>query len=483
MINFKPTIGIEIHTVLNTKTKMFSPSISSHSGEYNQYVNAIDLGLPGTLPQPNKRAVELGIQLATLLHMEICPYLCFDRKNYFYQDLPKGFQITQQFFPIGRNGYVEINDANGNKKKIHIERIHLEEDTAKQLNLISGLGLDYNRCGMPLIEIVSCPEIADAYEAGQYVNELKRILSFAEISDAKMEEGSLRADVNVSVALDGAKQFGTKVEIKNINSIFNITKAVDFEINRQIKEILLGNKINQETRRYDETTKSTVFMRGKSDAVDYHYFTEANIININLEDNFINNAIKGIKNDVTKVRDYLTKQAVNQAIINNLLDDFQLYQAFSFVNNQINDCNQTITWVCNELVGLIKKQNLANSILNDHDILNRMIEMIKLLKSEDINNKQAKTILEKIVASSDQVNEIIKKLGFVQIKDPKVLEPILKKMIDSNLNMLDQYQDRPERVEKFFLGLLMKETRGQANPVIANELLKELINQYVKTKN
>jgi aspartyl-tRNA(Asn)/glutamyl-tRNA(Gln) amidotransferase subunit B len=244
MNNFKATIGIEVHTELNTASKMFSNSPVSSYDEPNTNINEIDLGLPGVLPSVNQAAVIKGIQLATALQMQIDPLLCFDRKNYFYQDLPKGFQITQQYQPIGRNGQIQINN-----QLIRIERIHLEEDTAKQQLINGELCLDFNRCGVPLIEIVSHPDITSAKEAVEYLTALKRILIFLNISDGKMEDGSFRADINISVAPIGAHELGTKVEIKNINSFANVASAIEYEFNRQVRQLLKGEPVIQETRR------------------------------------------------------------------------------------------------------------------------------------------------------------------------------------------------------------------------------------------
>jgi aspartyl-tRNA(Asn)/glutamyl-tRNA(Gln) amidotransferase subunit B len=245
MNNFKFTIGVEVHAVLNTKSKMFSSSPCIVDDSVNTYINEIDLGLPGILPSPNQQAVVKGIILAKALKMQIEPNLKFDRKNYFYPDLPKGFQITQQYNPIGKEGSIKLSSG----KIIRIERIHLEEDTAKQLLIDDQICLDYNRCGMPLVEIVSKPDIESTQEAYEYLTELKRILIFLNISDGKMENGSLRVDLNISVAPVGAKGLGTKVEIKNINSFANVIKAIQFEFTRQVRELLKGEKVRQETRR------------------------------------------------------------------------------------------------------------------------------------------------------------------------------------------------------------------------------------------
>jgi aspartyl-tRNA(Asn)/glutamyl-tRNA(Gln) amidotransferase subunit B len=244
MNNFKLTVGIEVHTELNTKTKMFSAAPNIVNGEVNTAINEIDLGLPGVLPSPNQAAVAKAIRLATALKMKIANELSFDRKNYFYQDLPKGYQITQQYNPIGKDGQIVLTN-----KTIHIEKIQLEEDTAKQQMINDKLCLDYNRCGVPLIEIVSKPDIESPEEAAAYLNELKRILIFLDISDGKMENGSLRADVNISVAPYGSKELGTKVEIKNINSFANVASAIKYEFDRQTRQLIRGERIAQETRR------------------------------------------------------------------------------------------------------------------------------------------------------------------------------------------------------------------------------------------
>jgi aspartyl-tRNA(Asn)/glutamyl-tRNA(Gln) amidotransferase subunit B len=245
MNNFKFTIGVEIHAVLNTKSKMFSSAPCIVDEHVNTYINEIDLGLPGTLPSPNRQAVVKALILAKALEMKIDRNLKFDRKNYFYPDLPKGFQITQQYNPIGKNGQIKL--ANG--KVIRIERIHLEEDTAKQIMINNEICLDYNRCGMPLVEIVSHPDIESIEEAYEFLTILKRTLIFLNISDGKMENGSLRVDLNISVAPVGATTLGTKVEIKNINSFANVIKAIQFEFTRQVRELLKGENVKQETRR------------------------------------------------------------------------------------------------------------------------------------------------------------------------------------------------------------------------------------------
>ena len=290
-MNFEAVIGLEIHVEMKTKSKMFSSSANNFDAKVNENISPLDFAFPGTLPVVNKEAVRKAIRVCNALHMNIDKEIWFERKNYFYSDLPKGYQITQQFRPIGSDGYLLIDLENGEQKRINIERLHMEEDTCKQLHFRDYTLLDYNRAGVPLVEIVSRPEIKNGTEAMKYVEEIRNIVTYADVSDGKMEEGSLRCDVNISIMPCGSKTFGTKVEIKNLNSISNIQKAIDFEIQRQTKLILKGFKVEQETRRYDDAKKETVLMRKKTDAVDYKYFTDPNIAPILMSDEFVQDAI------------------------------------------------------------------------------------------------------------------------------------------------------------------------------------------------
>lgn len=336
--NFELVIGIEVHTVLNTQTKMFSPSKSSHHGKINENINPIDLGHPGTMPSPNKAAIEKAIILAKALNMKIANEITFDRKNYFYQDLPKGFQITQQFNPIGQKGKIVLENGN----IIEITRIHLEEDTAKQSNENGEILLDYNRSGMPLIEIVTEPCIKSAKDAALFLKELRRILVFNNISDAKMEDGSLRADVNISIRPIGSNIYGTRVEIKNINSISNVEKAIEFEFNEQLKQTLLNHDVLMATKRYNDKTGQTEFMRLKTTAVDYHYMTEPNIYKRNLSDSFINETINNKFVDLNSITNNLKNANIQNEYINLLLDNKELFDYYRKINKEVKDPNETI---------------------------------------------------------------------------------------------------------------------------------------------
>ena len=477
MKNFEVIIGIEVHTVLNTKTKMFSSSKSCHYSNPNTNINPIDLALPGVMPQPNINAIKKAIWLASELHMDInYKNIQFDRKNYFYIDLPKGYQITQQYFPIGQNGYIEIENESQNIKQIEIERIHLEEDTVKQFSENKKIFLDYNRAGMPLIEIVTKPVISSGYEAQQYLRELVKILKFANVSDAKLEDGSLRADVNISLRPYGQKEFGNKVEIKNINSINNVKKAIDYEISRQSQLLLTGNVIPQETRRFDDNLNLTVHMREKTNAINYRYIHEPNIMRISLSDDQFTKIMSEKNLSLNEIIVNLKENKLEDSIIQQLINDYDFYTKFKLLTNEINDYNLCFKWLGIELIGLLKKDNKSYIDITD-DLIRNLSLMIKLLIEQEINGKQAKVILECIYKENKNPHDIIKELGFEQIKDPKIIRDILIKHIEANPEMLQSCYDRPERGEKFFIGMLMKDTNGQANPVISYQILKDIINE------
>ena len=473
--NFIPTIGLEIHCSLNTKSKMFSDSKSCHNDKPNTNISFLDLALPGVLPTVNKEAVKKGIILANTLGMKIDKTLIFDRKNYFYQDLPKGFQITQQYHPIGRNGSIKLDDGT----IINIERIHLEEDTAKEQTINGKAYLDYNRAGMPLIEIVCRPDIHSAQQAVEFLTKLKRNLIFMNISNGKMEDGSLRVDVNISVAPMGSKKLGERVEIKNINSFANVAKAINYEINRQIGLVLKNQEIENCTRRWDETKNQTIFMRRKDTQIEYNYFSEPNICPIPLEDEFINNVLQHLNKTPDEIAKELKSKNLKSELIDQLLNDFELYKVFNTIESKINDINLAVSWIMVELVGYLKNNNLQITCINENHI-NLIVKLLNLLKSGEINGKQAKVIFPEMLKDQKDPTIIMGEKNIVQIKDEKVLEEILDKIINQNVKMLDQFANREERVLKYFLGMLMKETKGQANPNIANEILNKIIKNRLK---
>ncbi|MEA4115316.1 Asp-tRNA(Asn)/Glu-tRNA(Gln) amidotransferase subunit GatB [Mycoplasma sp. 744] len=472
MNNFEVIIGIEIHLELNTKTKMFSPSKNDFNAVPNTTINQIDLGYPGTLPLPNKQAVKFAIMLAKALNMQIDDELHFDRKNYFYTDLPKGYQITQFYRPIGKNGKLNIN-INGINKTIDIERIHLEEDTARQYHEANTTKLDYNRAGVPLIEIVTKPVIRSSEEAIAYINMIKKIALTLGISDAKMENGSLRADLNISLRPHGYNGFGTKVEIKNMNTFSNVKTAIEYEINLQTKNILTNIPILQETKRFDEGTQTNIVMRTKTGEVDYKYFPEPNIPFIKLSNDFLNNIsipeLPWIKEQRYK------NENINTIYINSLINNINLANYFDSINYK--DREKLAKLFFAEIVQL---SNSLNKEVIDLNIKTIHIEQaLNLLDQEIISGKSFKKLIT-LLPNFDQENieDLVEKYNLKQISDKnKINEFILKSFKDE---MLNDYNQRPERVIKQILGQVMKLSDGQVNPKITNDLVIEFLKNKKK---
>ncbi|MCI7601617.1 MAG: Asp-tRNA(Asn)/Glu-tRNA(Gln) amidotransferase subunit GatB [Mollicutes bacterium] len=474
-MNFEAIIGLEIHVEMKTKSKMFSSAPINFNDEPNTDVALLDMAFPGTMPIVNKEAVRNAIRICNALHMEIDHELWFDRKNYFYSDLPKGYQITQQFRPIGKEGYLEI-EINNQKKKIAIERLHMEEDTCKQLHFLDFTLLDYNRAGIPLIEIVSKPVLRSGEEARKYVDKIRELVTFSNVSDGKMEEGSLRCDVNISLRPYGIDKFGTKVEIKNLNSIANIEKAIDYEIKRQSELILLGKEIAQETRRFDEAKKETVLMRVKTDAVDYKYFTEPNILPIHISDEFIKDAIDTCPELYDAklnrfINDYKLDEVDAKILINNqgFADFFEKICTFS--NNYINISKFMIS----DIMGYLNKNQLT---IDEFKVdYKNIAEMVDLLKSNEINSSQGKEIFMVLVKENKSPYKIKEELGFSLINDDDLIRKIVIDTLNSNSSLKDDFRAGKTRVQGFIMGQIMKQLKGKVNPSVANKIILEELNK------
>lgn len=473
MNNFEVIIGIEIHLELNTKTKMFSPARIDFNAEPNTTMNQIDLGYPGTLPLINKEAVLSGIKLAKALNMKIDDELHFDRKNYFYPDLPKGYQITQFFRPIGSEGYVTINTDKG-PKKIQVERIHLEEDTARQHHDEEGTKLDYNRAGVPLIEIVTHPVLRSADEAVAYVDMIRKIALSLNISDAKMEQGSLRADVNVSLRPYGYKSFGTKVEIKNMNSFRAIKNALEFEIDFQRKQILTNKPILQQTKRYDEATLGTVVMRTKTGEVDYKYFPEPNIPFIKLSKKLID-SVK--LNELPWEREArYKKENIQDIYINSLVNDLDLARYFDSINYADRDKLSKLFFA--EIVSLANSKSIHPTKLN---IKNEyLLKGIKLIDQDIISGRSFKKLVPLLVNFDGDFDKLVADNNLKQISDEATITKWVNEIISQNESVIAEYPNREERVLKFILGALMKVSGGQVSPIKANEISVRILKNKFK---
>lgn len=470
-MNFETIVGIEIHVEMKTKSKMFSLAPISFGLKPNTEVVAFDMAFPGTMPRVNKEAVKNAIRVSNALHMSIDQEIWFDRKNYFYSDLPKGFQITQQARPIGSEGYLIIN-VNGKDKKIGIERLHMEEDTCMQHHFSDYTLLDYNRAGIPLIEIVSKPEIRSGEEARKYVEKIREIVTFSNVSDGKMEEGSLRCDVNVSIRPYGSDKFGAKVEIKNLNSIANVEKAIDFEAKRQSELLLLGQEVEQETRRYDEAKKETVLMRKKTDAADYKYFTEPNIPPIKLSDEFVKDAIDTCPELYDqKLERFLSNYGLNEVDAKIILTSVDMANYYDEAAKFTKLYQPLANFMISDVNGYLNKN--AISIL-DFKVEPKFIsELVELLQSKKINSSQGKQIFEKLVKENKSPLIIQKEVGAVLINDEDAIHKLVLEVIEANPTLRDDFKAGKTRAQGFVMGQIMKKTGGKVNPGIANKIILE----------
>ena len=471
-MEFEPVIGLEIHVELKTKSKMFSNGPVLFGQEANTLVAPLDIAFPGTMPTVNKQAVIYAIRVCNALHMSIDKELHFDRKNYFYSDLPKGYQITQNLRPIGSEGYLEIDTSNG-KKRINIERLHMEEDTCKQLHFNTFTLLDYNRAGTPLIEIVSKPEMRSGEEAMRYVEKIRSIVVFSDVSDGKMEEGSLRCDVNISLREKGTETFGTKVEIKNINSISYIQKAVDFEIERQSKLLLAGEQIRQETRRYDDAKKETILMRVKTDAVDYRYFPEPNITPIVLSDSFVEDAIKNCPElaDHKKER-YMNEFKLNEYDANQLIMDKPVSDYYDEASKHTKAYKILANWVLTDVNGFLNKNNITIDKFNVSPA--NLAELVNMFDKSEISSTQAKEIFAKMLKDNLTASDAKKALGIAtQVSDEDFIIKVINEVLDEFPNSVTDYKEGKDRAIGFMIGQVMKKTQGKVNPKLTNQLLIE----------
>ncbi|MBE6135098.1 MAG: Asp-tRNA(Asn)/Glu-tRNA(Gln) amidotransferase subunit GatB [Erysipelotrichaceae bacterium] len=462
-MNFEAIIGLEIHVQMKTKSKMFSSSPNSFSRHPNTEVTPFDMAYPGTMPTVNKQAVINAIRVANALHMEIDHTLYFDRKNYFYSDLPKGFQITQQFRPIGKEGYLDVLDKEGKVKRIGIERIHMEEDTCKQLHFASYSLLDYNRAGTPLVEIVSKPDIRSGTEAMHYVEGIRNIVIYTLTSDGKMEEGSLRCDVNVSLRPFGCEKFGTKVEIKNLNSTKNIEAALDYEIARQASCLLSGIPVAQETRRYDEASGKTVLMRVKTDAVDYKYFPEPNITPIALSDEFVQNAIDTCPElyDAKKARYVASGLSDTDAEI--ILSDLAMSTYFEEASKGTKNLKTVANFLIVEVNGYLNKNGIG--IASFPLPASTLCEIAN--KQEDgYTHKQCADMLSYCLENEGaSAEDAIKAKNIVkQSNDEGLVLSLVTKVLDANPQSIEDYKNGKDRAVGFLIGQVMKEAKGKVNP-------------------
>jgi aspartyl-tRNA(Asn)/glutamyl-tRNA(Gln) amidotransferase subunit B len=468
-MNFEAIIGLEIHVEMKTKTKMFSRGPVTYKAQPNTAVVPLDLGHPGTMPVVNKQAVINAIRVCDALHLSIDRTLWFDRKNYFYADLPKGYQITQNHRPIGSNGFIEL-DVEGQPFKVGIERLHLEEDTAMQHHYEGYTLVDYNRAGIPLMEIVTRPDIRTGKQAAAFVNAIREIVSFSHVSNGKMEEGSLRCDVNISIRPYGTTAFGTKVEIKNLNSIANVEKAIEFESIRQEQLLISGQRVDQETRRFDEGKKETVLMRKKTDAVDYKYFVEPNITPIQLSESFIEQTIQsGFELASMKRKRYQEIFLLSSYDASQLTEDVYLSEYFDTLCSLGKDYKLYANWLMGDIASYLNKHN--RSIESFSIAPKRLVAFISLLSQGKISNKQGKELFDLMLTSQEDPLTLANQKNMLQISDPILIQAWIDEVLAVNPSSIEDFKQGKERAVGFLIGQILKKSGGKANPGLTNTLL------------
>ena len=473
--DWETVIGLEIHAQIISKSKLFSGASTNFGSEPNTQVSLVDAAMPGMLPVINKDCVEQAIKTGLGLNAQINKRSVFDRKNYFYPDLPQGYQISQFTQPIVGKGSIEIDLKDGSSKKIDITRLHLEQDAGKSVHDLepNKSYIDLNRSGIALMEIVSEPDIRSAEEAQEYVKKLRSILRYIGTCDGNMEEGSLRCDVNISVRKKG-EELGTRSEIKNVNSIKSIGQAVDYEFKRQIEIINSGGKIDQETRLFDEKKGETRSMRAKEEAHDYRYFPDPDLPPLEIKDDWINQ----IKKNLPELPDIKKEKLIKEHKISSyesaiLVSDKNNVEFFDKIINENKKRNpkNIANWIIGDLFSLLNKNNLEikNSPVKAEDLG----ELIDLIEDSTISGKIAKNVFEEMFKTKKKAKDIIEKKGLKQITNIDEIKTIIDKVLNNNKDKVEEYKSGKEKLFGYFVGQVMQETEGTANPGIVNEILKK----------
>ncbi|WP_112179852.1 MULTISPECIES: Asp-tRNA(Asn)/Glu-tRNA(Gln) amidotransferase subunit GatB [Paraliobacillus] len=469
-MNFETVIGLEVHVELKTDSKIFSPSFNHFGAEANENINPIDLGYPGVLPVLNEQAVNYAMKASMAINCDVATNTKFDRKNYFYPDNPKAYQISQFDQPIGENGWIEI-EVEGKKKRIGITRLHLEEDAGKLTHNNDGYSLvDYNRQGTPLVEIVSEPDLRSPAEAYAYLEKIKNIIQYTGVSDCKMEEGSLRCDANISIRPIGQEEFGVKTELKNLNSFSFVQKGLEFEEKRQQEVLLAGGEILQETRRYDEQTKETILMRVKEGSDDYRYFPEPDLVPLYIDDAWKERIRAEIPElpDARRLRyiETLELPAYDAMVLTSTKEMSDFFESTIAADA---DVKQASNWIMGELSAYMNKQQKAL-----HDLAltpESLAKMIKLIEDGTISSKIAKKVFAELVENGGEPEKIVKDKGLVQISDEGQLTEIISALLDKNEQSIIDYKNGKDKAIGFLVGQVMKETKGQANPPMVNKII------------
>ena len=472
-MNWETVIGLEIHVQLDTNSKIFSGASTAYGSEQNTNTSLIDLGYPGVLPVLNKDAVMMGIKFGLAIDAKISRKSIFARKNYFYPDLPKGYQISQYELPIVQSGKIEIELSDGTRKDIGITRAHLEEDAGKSIHdkFNSETAIDLNRAGTPLLEIVSEPDIRSAEEASSYMQKIHQLVRYLKISDGNMQEGSFRCDANVSVRPYGQKEFGTRAEVKNINSFRFVENAINFEVERQIDRLENGEEIIQETRLYDPERDETRPMRSKEEANDYRYFPDPDLLPLEIDEDTIEKIRESLPELFdAKVKRYIEDLNIKQTDAEEISRNMEIAEYFeATVDNFSDDAQLVSNWILSEVIAVLNRENIE---INTFQIKpDRLASLLSRIQDNTISSKIAKDLFNQMLTNEKTVDEMIKEQGLEQITDEDSISQYVTEVLSEFSDQKDQYLAGKEQVLGFLVGQVMKRSKGKANPKLVNELI------------
>ncbi|SHF12276.1 aspartyl/glutamyl-tRNA(Asn/Gln) amidotransferase subunit B [Seinonella peptonophila] len=475
MSQYETVIGLEVHVELSTKSKIFCGCSTQFGAPPNTHTCPVCLGHPGVLPALNREAVVFAMKAALALNCEIAEYSKFDRKNYFYPDSPKAYQISQFDRPIGEHGWLEI-EVNGEKKRIGITRLHLEEDAGKLNHMENGEGslVDFNRVGVPLIEIVSEPDLRSPAEARAYLEKLKSVIQYTGVSDVKMEEGSLRCDANISLRPVGRKEFGTKTELKNLNSFRNVERALEYEVERQTDLLDEGGEVVQQTLRWLEDQNKTKVMRSKEEAHDYRYFPEPDLVELHLDEAWKAEILATIPElPDQRLHRYVTSYGLSDYDAQILVAQKEISDFFDQVVAQKADSKQAANWIISDLLGYLNTESveLAQTPLSSEGLA----QMIQLIEKGTISSKIAKKVFKEMLINGGLPQQIVEEKGWVQISDESQLQAIVEQVIADHPQSVLDLQGGKDRALGFLVGQVMKATRGKANPQLVNQLIRKQV--------
>ncbi len=475
-MDFEPVIGLEVHAQLKTKSKIFCGCSTQFGASPNSHVCPVCLGMPGTLPVLNKKVVEYAIRMALATNCTISPESRFARKNYFYPDLPKGYQISQYELPIALHGYIDINVADSHRKRIGITRIHMEEDAGKLIHDPKRpySMVDFNRTGVPLIEIVSEPDIRSSGEAGAYLRKLRAILRYLDICDGNMEEGSFRCDANVSIRPKNTDAFGIRTELKNLNSFKHVEKAIEFEIERQKEIILDGGTVIQETRLWEPERNTTISMRGKEEAHDYRYFPDPDLLPLVISDEWI----ETIKEILPELPDEKKERFINQYGLSDidadvLISSRELADYFEICVAKFYSPKQICNWVMGPVLGLL---NAEGKTIHDTPVsAEQLAQLVQLIEDAVISGKIAKTVFEEMAKTGKLPQTIIEEKGLKQVSDTSTIEKMINEILADSPKQVEEYRAGKHKVFGYFVGQVMKKTKGKANPQLVTQMLNKVL--------